>query len=626
MDLEDAVARAHLPSLLAALADATGDLSLLRDELRPDPDHAREPNGGLTPAQRAAARRLAVDVIERRGDGGVPPADMDQARVLEIAAFLIGGPVPGEYTELFLEELEVPARDLRAPTWHKDALDPGRDLTVAVIGAGMSGLLAAHRLREAGVRCVVLEKNDDVGGTWLENHYPGCRVDVPSHLYSYSFAARDDWPQHFSPQSELLDYFRGCADDLGLRESIRSGTEVVAARFREADARWELTLRPAGGPEETITVDAVVSAVGQLNRPRLPHIPGRDTFAGPSFHSARWDDEVDLSGARVAVVGTGASAIQLIPAIAETAAQVDVYQRTPNWFMPFADYHAAVPDGTRWLMGNVPRYGLWYRFSLFWRLTEGFLPAAHVDPGWDGDGSSVGAYNDLLRQMLTGYLTSQFADSPELMEQVLPRYPPLAKRILLDDGTWARTLRRPNVELITDPIDQIEPSGVRCNGRVRPVDVIVYATGFEASHFLAPIRIVGRHGVDLHEHWQGEPRAYLGVTVPGFPNMFCLYGPNTNLVANGSIIFFSECGVRYVLGCLRLLVATGARALDCKPDVCDRYNERVDEANAQRAWGASSVNSWYKNEHGRVTQNWPFSLLEYWQRTREPVASDFELL
>jgi 4-hydroxyacetophenone monooxygenase len=490
----------------------------------------------------------------------------------------------------------------------------------------MSGLLAAHRLQQAGVPYVVLEKNDDVGGTWLENHYPGCRVDVPNHLYSYSFAQRDDWPQHFSSQPTLLDYFRHCAADLGLREHIRFGTEVASAAFSEEQGGWQVEVRNPDGTGETLEADVVISAVGQLNRPSRPDLRGRDDFAGPSFHSAEWNPAIDLGGQRVAVIGTGASGIQLIPEIAEQAAAVYVYQRTPNWFLPAPEYHAAMPDGAQWLLRHVPSYSQWYRFWLFWRLAEGALPAAVVDPEWSGHSGSVSARNDELRALLTMYIEHEFADAPDLLDHVVPRYPPLAKRMLLDNGTWARTLKRGNVQLVADPIDRITPTGITTDDGVeRDVDVIIYATGFEASRFLMPMRVTGRGGADLHERWDGNPHAYLGMTVPGFPNLFCLYGPNTNLVANGSIIFFSECEVRYVLGCIELLLERHERTLECRVDVFDRYNERIDAGNALMAWGAANVNSWYKNAQGRVTQNWPFALLEFWQRTRRPDPDDFQI-
>jgi 4-hydroxyacetophenone monooxygenase len=629
-DIAAMVRTAHLPALLVALAEALGDLSLLRDDLRPDPLLIHDPFGGLSAEQRSAGRALAAEALGLLLAEGPPAGNGPRARKVAdpealrpLMDFLAGQELSDDQVQLLTEELGVEGDDRRAPDWRLKELDPDRELRVVIVGAGMSGLLVAHRLSQAGVEYLVVEKNADVGGTWFENAYPGCRVDVPNHLYSYSFLQRDDWPQRFSPQDVLLDYFRHSADHLDLRRHIRFETEVVSAAFREDRDEWEVVVRGPGGREETLRADVVVSAVGQLNRPSWPAIEGRDEFAGPSFHSAQWDSGVDLKGRRVAVIGTGASAIQLIPAIAPEVAELHVYQRTPPWFMPTPDYMAPMPEPLQWLLHHVPGYNRWYRLSLFWRLAEGALPAARVDPEWEGDGRSVSWLNEQLRALLVQYLEDQFADRPDLLEQVIPAYPPLSKRILLDDGIWARTLKRDNVELISDPIDRITADGVVSGGRLRPVDVIVYATGFQASRFLMPMRVTGRSGVDLHEHWAGDPRAYLGLTVPGFPNLFCLYGPNTNLVANGSIIFFSECEATYILSALRLLVERRARTLDCRRDLHDQYNRRIDEGNERMAWGAARVNSWYRNANGRISQNWPFTLLEFWQQTREVDAADY---
>jgi 4-hydroxyacetophenone monooxygenase len=625
-EIRDALEQAEIPPLLPALAFLTGDLALLRDDLRPDPSLLGLPQGGLTDAQQRAARDLALGVLVRFRDSGcvaapAPPPD-DLMRILE---HVVGGSVQDEYLPLLEEELALRGDDRRAPHWTAAELAPDTDFRVAVIGAGMSGLLTAHRLAQAGIDFVVFEKNPDVGGTWFENQYPGCRVDNPNHNYSYSFAQRHDWPFHFSTQDVLLDYFRTCAVEFGLLDRIRFETEVVSATWSDTDARWTLVLRTAGR-EETIVANAVVSAVGQLNRPSFPDIPGRDSFAGPSFHSARWDHSAPLDGARVAVIGTGASSVQFTPEIAPRAAHLTLFQRTPPWMGPTPEYHDAVPAGLRWLYAHVPMYSEWNRFWMFWRMGDGALPGVRVDPDWDTAAGSINAVNDFMRVMLGAYLESEFADRPDLLAHVIPDYPPGAKRMLRDNGAWATTLKRDDVTLVTAPIREITPRGiVTDDGIEHVVDVIVYGTGFQASQFLTPMRVTGSAGVDLHEHWDGDARAYLGVTVPGFPNLFCLYGPNTNIVINGSIIYFSECGVRYILGCLELLLRTHHRALDVRKDVHDAFNERVDAENRQMAWGWSTVNSWYKNDHGRVAQNWPFTLLEYWQRTRTPDPDDYVL-
>jgi len=336
------------------------------------------------------------------------------------------------------------------------------------------------------------------------------------------------------------------------------------------------------------------------------------------------DASVDLAGKRVVIIGTGASAAQFIPTVAEQAGELTVVQRTPPWLLETANYHDDLPGGTRWLLDHVPEFANWDRVWIFWRSHEVLMPMATVDDAWEST-ESVSLMNDLVRQMFTEYYRVQFPD-PELFEKVLPHYPPFSKRFVRDNGIWARTFLRPNVTLDVGSIDAITPTGVAMtDGTVHEADVIIYGTGFKASSFLTPMTVRGSGGRDLHETWDGEARAYLGLTIPNFPNLFLMYGPNTNIVINGSIIYFSELEARYIVESTRMLLEAGVRSMRVRPEVHDEYNVAVDAANAQMAWGAASVNTWYKNASGRVTQNWPFSLLEFWQRTRHPNPEDYIL-
>ena len=627
-ELRAILEEAELPPLLPALAYCTGDLTILREHLRPDPLLFSMPQGGLNEAQQAEIRALALEVLRRFRDGGCVPAPVpSEDDVQRIMEFAVGGAEMAPYLGLLEEELAHRGDDRRAPQWHKDDIAPDVDFEVLVIGAGMSGILAGHRLQQAGVRFRIVDKNDDVGGTWWENQYPGCRVDNPNHNYSYSFAQKHDWPYHFSTQPVLHRYFADCADVFGVREHVELRTEVLSAEWSERDLRWSVRVRRGDGREEVLTANAVVSAVGQLNRPRYPEeIPGFGSFEGPAWHSARWRHDVPLEGKRVAVIGTGASAMQLIPEIAPLVGSLLVLQRTPAWLAPTPDYHEPVGEGLRWLYGHVPSYSEWNRFCIFWRMGDGAIEGVRVDPTWDDGGRSVSPMNAMGRAVLELYYQEQFGDRPDLLEQVVPSYPVGSKRVVRDNGVWASTLKRENVSLVTTGIEAITPTGVRTvDGVEHEVDVLIYGTGFQASKFLTPMTVVGRDGRDLHETWGGDARAYLGVSIPGFPNFWMLYGPNTNIVINGSIIYFSELGVRYITGLVELLLRRGGGAADVRKDVHDEFNERCDAENRAMAWGWSNVNTWYRNEHGRIAQNWPFTLLEYWQRTLAPDADEYEV-
>ena len=611
---------AHIPSLLCSLVHLTGDLSHIRGDVKPKPVLEGDPMAAVEEARIQEIRDYTLELIEDFQAGKIQPAELDASAIKEMTEFQTGQTLSDEYTEYALSELAIEGQDsFRVDGFNSIPADQKSKFNVAIIGAGMSGLLAAIRLQQAEIPFVVFEKNDDVGGTWLENRYPGCRVDSPNHVYSYSFEPRD-WPQHFSDQSVLLSYFQEVAERHELKRHIRFSSEVDELRYSSTDRSWSISVNG----ETTFVAQAVICAVGQLNRPKFPDIPGQENFQGASFHSAYWDKNVDLEGKRVAIIGTGASAFQFTAEVVSKAAAVDVYLRTPPWVSISPVYREYIRDEKHWLLNNVPFYGKWFRFSMFWTTAEGLLPMSKCDPGWNEGKHSVSSHNDRLRSMLMKGIERVLDGREDLIEKLTPRYPPTAKRMLIDDGGWYTALKQPNVQVLNETIDEIDHSGIRSNGAEhRSYDVILYGTGFHANEFFMPMKIYGESGTELRSEWGSNPRAYRGITIPGYPNLFALYGPNTNLVVNGSIVFFSECEMYYVMLCLRHMLESGHNEISCRPEVHKSYNEMIDARNKQMAWGASDVNSWYKNAEGRITQNWPGSLVEFWQQCRDFNPEDY---
>jgi 4-hydroxyacetophenone monooxygenase len=480
----------------------------------------------------------------------------------------------------------------------------------------MSGIVAAHRFLQAGCHVTVFEKDGALGGTWLENAYPGCRVDVANHLYAYSFGERRNWPNTQSTRAELLEYFQNAAKSTGVDETVELNTTVQSLTYNESAKTWTVVVEGPGG-QRSLDADVVISAVGQLNHPKLPHLEGMDLFNGPSFHTAHWRDDVDLHDKRVAVVGTGSTGIQVIPEIAKVAKSVTIFERTPTWVVPVLEYKAPVADGQRLLFDLIPGYLGWHRLWLLWKNCEGLLALARVDPEFDGGDASVSAANAEFRALLEMAIEMFLPDRDDLVSTVTPAYPPIARRLSPDDGSYFATLLLEATTLVHGSVVEVTATGlVDSHGTHHDVDVIVWATGFQAQDFLLPMPVIGRGGQTLDAAWASDPLAYLGICVPDFPNLFFTYGPNTNIVINGSIIYFSELEVDWIQRVVAATLARGASVVEPTPEALEEWKRFVDGGNDRMAWGVSSVPSWYRSTSGRITQNWPESLLVYFDMTR----------
>ena len=623
-DIAVALEDVSIPTLLLSCLHMSGDTAILDGPLRPQGLFLNEVQGYMSEEDKAAARLFALDVIKDWRDRGCPEPEPPRRDVVKaMMDWLVCEDVPDEYVDMLLEEMELDGGDARAaaPADPEAAAAAAAALPVVIIGCGMSGLLAAIRLQEAGFPYVVIEKNEGVGGTWWENTYPGARVDVGNHFYCYSFEPSDHWTEFFAQQPELQAYFQGVMERHGVDRHVRWGTEVLGATWDDDAATWSVALDDG----ETLTARAVISAVGQLNRPFVPDVPG--AFDGPSFHTARWDHSVDLTGKRVVVVGAGATGFQLVPAIAEAVEHLTVIQRTAQWMFPNPNYHESVGPGVRWALRHLPFYGRWYRFLIFWPGCDKGLVTAEVDPDWEPQHQSVSEVNDLTRVMFTDWITSQVEGRPDLVDKVVPDYPPTGKRTLQDNGSWLKALCRRNVDLVRSGVDHLEADGVvDSDGVKHEADVVVWATGFRVNDMLLPMEILGRDGADLRARWGIRPRAYLGMTVPDFPNFFMLYGPGTNLASGGSLIFHSECEVRYTVQCLQALADGGLAAMEPRPDRHDEWYERCQAALKMTVWASPHIeHNFYKNAEGGVHGLSPWRLVDFWQWTRQVDLDDFVL-
>jgi cation diffusion facilitator CzcD-associated flavoprotein CzcO len=477
-------------------------------------------------------------------------------------------------------------------------------LDVLVVGGGFAGICMGIHLRRLGLRFLILERGSDIGGTWRDNSYPGCACDIPSHLYSFSFEPNPDWSRVYPSQPEILAYLHRCVDKYRLRDNILLDSEVREAVFDERARRWRVQTQRG----DVFSAGVLVSAMGPLSRPAWPAIPGLERFKGKAFHSSAWDHGLNPAGKRVAVIGAGASAIQIVPQIAPQVEKLAVFQRTPPWIVPKWD--GPISDRRRLIFRRVPGSMRLFRSLLYWRhelLALGLLNPKLMRP---------------VRRFALAHLARNIAD-PSLRQALTPSYTIGCKRILLSNDYYS-ALARPNVELVTDGIAEIRDwSIVTLDGTERAFDVIVLATGFRASDLLTPLRIIGRNGADLGKAWQGGAEAFRGVTMAGFPNLFMLVGPNT-LLGHNSMIFMIEAQVHYIVQCLKWLRQRASSSMDLRPEVQARFNRDLQQRMQGSVW-ASGCKSWYLDDAGKIVTLWPGSTARYWMLTRRLSPNHYRL-
>jgi 4-hydroxyacetophenone monooxygenase len=605
-----------VPTLLLSLVHITGDPRFIRD-FKQMGIFLNEVQGFMSEEDKARARAEALPVITEYRDRGCPePQPLSPELIREMMDWAACEHVPDDYLALVSEELDLDGVDPRGPL----ALptDRAAELPVLVVGCGESGILAGVRLRQANIPFTIVEKNAGPGGTWWENSYPGARVDVANHFYCYSFEPNNDWTHFFAEQDELQDYFAQVMAKHNLGEHVRWNTELLAAEWNDDDGVWSVSLRGADGKITNVDARALITAVGH----------GADTFEGPSFHSAAWDHSVDLTGKRVALIGAGASGFQIAPAIAEDVRQLTVFQRSAQWMFPNPMYHDEVGDGVQWAMRHLPCYGRWYRFLVLWPGSDKGLDAAQGDPNYADQDFAVSDINAAAHMMFSQWITSQVREGPnsqELLAKVLPDYPACGKRTLQDNGSWLQTLQRDNVELVRTPIERITARGVVTeDGVTHDADVIVYATGFRHTDVLWPLKVTGRNGSDLHTMWGSRPYAYLGITVPEFPNFFIIYGPGTHLAHGGSLIFQSELQMRYIDQCLQRLAEADLHSVEPRAQAATDWHQRTQAQIKNMVWAHPAVkHSYFKNADGEIHTVSPWRLNEYWAAVREPDWSQF---
>ena len=616
-----AIEVANIPTLLMVLVQLTGELHWLEEPYLPkrQPGLGDNDTGGLAPEHQREVRESALEAILAWREGRpVALPEPDEDLIVRMLSVSMAEPVPAEYGQFTAAQLgQVKFLD------HEPVASPD-DFSVLIIGAGVSGLCAAINLQMLGINFQVVERNSTVGGVWWENRYPGAGVDTPNHLYSYSFAPYD-WEKYFCLRDELHGYLEHVCDSFEVRNSIRFETDVELIEYQPDQQKWCATLRLADGTVEEVEANVVISAAGIFNPPVFPNIEGLDEWEGEKWHTARWPNQADLTGKDVAIIGNGASCMQIGPEIQDEVNSLTIFQRSVHWAAPFEQFRKEVPDPLRFLLREVPLYRNWYRVRLGWTFNDRIHSALQKDPDWEHPDRSLNAQNDAHRAYFTDYVVNELGDeAADLLDRVLPTYPPFGKRMLMDNG-WYRMLRNPKVTLVDEHVARVDSGRLYADdGTEYDADVLVIATGFDVLNFITTYEAKGRSGVSLADQWEHDnAQAYLGTVVPNFPNFFTLYGPNLQPGHGGSLIFVVEMQVRYIMDMIQKMLDQNIGSVEIRQEVHDGYNQDVDQAHEQMVWTHPGMTSYYRNDRGRIVVNSPWRNVDFYEMTREANLSDY---
>jgi 4-hydroxyacetophenone monooxygenase len=618
--IERALNKANPNVLRMALYQQTGDESLLTMRVtgQPLPGGARV-EYVLDSECEGLVREKALAYLSAQEPVTALPPCRDVARDLMekfLGRVITDAEADYGYEELCFEDF---SRDV---SWQSSPPKTRSEFKVMIVGAGISGIAAAIQLGRLGIDYTIVDRQSDLGGTWEWNDYPEARVDITTFLYQFKFEKNYPWCSHFATRQEIKDYLTHVAEKYGVKQYIRFQTELKEACWNPEAKTWCVNLAAKNGALLEENVNILISCSGLFSTPNVPSINGLSDFEGNVFHSTAWDHSVDLQGKRVGIVGTGSTGSQMVRGIARKCDHLTVFQRTPNWLSPIRNYRGEVSDEEQWLLDSLPYYWHWYVFSVSVSDTH-IQGLQDIDEEWHAAGKGVNEKNSAVRQELERYIRKQFPNDPALAERLIPNYPPLARRLVVDNEFYS-TLKQPHVDLISDSVDMITRGGVRLrNGNEIPLDVIVLSTGFKVSKYLWPANYYGEGGATPDQLWSKDgARAYMGLTMPGFPNMFVFYGPNSQSRAGG-FHSWAEIWSRYMGQLIVHMLENNLQSFDVKRERFDDYNKKMDLEHRKILWELEGVGGYYVNEFGRSGVNMPWTVHEFYAMVQQAQMEDY---